>query len=97
MSEFKPELSAGVGLPPGFSINTGDERYKQLEALATREKWTQAAFSDVLGIEARRVAATAPTAAPAPAPATRAVVPDNWGKMNFQQKSQWSLTNKRSG
>jgi hypothetical protein len=51
----------------------------------------------VLGIEARRVAATAPTAAPAPAPATRAVVPDNWGKMNFQQKSQWSLTNKRSG
>jgi hypothetical protein len=59
---FEAKLPEGM---PALKIDTGDERYKQLEALATAQKWTQEAFSSVLGIEARRVMASAPAAAPA--------------------------------
>jgi hypothetical protein len=71
---YEARLSDGVKLPDGFSINKADPRYQALEALATREKWSQAAFSDVLSIEARRVSGEheRDRAAPAPAPAPAA-------------------------
>jgi hypothetical protein len=68
---FKPELPAGVSLPPGYRIQTDDPRYVALHGLAEREKWSQGAFSEMLAIEARRVSAEherARSTAPAPAP-----------------------------
>ena len=71
---FEPKLPDGVSLPPGHSIDTNHARYKALHDLATSQKWTQDAFSSVLGIEAGRVNAdhaSARAAAPAPAPAPK--------------------------
>jgi hypothetical protein len=65
MTEFKPDLPADVKLPDGHSINTAHADYKALEELATRHGWSQAAFSETLGLEAKRTMAKA---APAPAP-----------------------------
>jgi len=93
---FEARLSDGVKLPDGYSINTADERYKALEVLATREKWTQAAFSDVLSIEARRVSAeherarATPALAPAPSPSPTSGVA-GWDKMSTQQQMQIAL------
>src|ERR1700722_17100148 len=53
---YSPKLPEGITLPPGHSIDTSAARYKELEALATRQKWSQDAFSGVLGLEAKRVA-----------------------------------------
>jgi hypothetical protein len=65
---YEPKLPAGISLPEGHSIDTSAARYKELEALATSQKWTQDAFSGVLGLEAKRVAeAHASASAPAPA------------------------------
>jgi hypothetical protein len=94
VADYKPELPAGVTLPPGFSVNTADPRYVALREMATREKLSQSAFSSILGAEASRInseyerARAAPPAAPAPA--TRAAVPEGWGKMSFQEKMHWS-------
>jgi hypothetical protein len=99
---YKAELPAGVTLPEGHRIDVSDGRYKQLEALATSQKWTQAAFSSVLGIEAGRVSAAhasaraAPVAA-APAPAARAAIPANWGTMSFGEKTAWAFANPKRG
>jgi hypothetical protein len=95
---YKAELPAGVTLPEGLKIDTNDERYKALEQLATRERWTQKALSDVLGIEARRVSAEHASAraaapAPAPAPAARAAVPEGFAKMSFREKMVWAFAN----
>ena len=71
---FEPKLPEGVSLPDGFRVDVNDGRYKALHDLAEREKWSQKAFSDVLGIEARRVSAEhvrARAAQPAPARRTR--------------------------
>jgi hypothetical protein len=69
MAEYKPELPADVKLPDGHSINTAHADYKALEALATRHGWSQAAFSETLGLEAKRtMAKVAPAPVPAPAP-----------------------------
>jgi hypothetical protein len=54
---YEPKLPDGVTLPPGFSIDANSSRYKELHSLAERERWSQSAFSDLLGIEARRVSA----------------------------------------
>jgi hypothetical protein len=65
---YEPKLPEGVTLPPGHSIDANSSRYKELEALATSQNWTQDAFSGVLGLEAKRVAdahASARDAAPA--------------------------------
>lgn len=43
--EYKPELPPGTKLPPGFSVNTNDPRYKALHDLAVRENLSQRAFS----------------------------------------------------
>ena len=51
---YKPELPEDVKLPDGHSINTAHADYKALEALATRHRWSQAAFSETLGLEAKR-------------------------------------------
>jgi hypothetical protein len=93
---YEAKLPEGL---PSLKIDTADPRYQALEALATREKWTQGAFSDVLAIEARRVMGSAPTpapAAPAAAPA-RAAVPEGFSKMSFQEKMLWSQNNPRRG
>lgn len=93
---YEPKLPDGVSLPLGFKIDTSDERYKALEQLATREKWSQKALSDVLGIEARRVSAEherARAAPPAPAPAAK---PD-MSKWSTSQKLQYALENPRRG
>ncbi len=96
---YEPKLPEGVSLPPGFKVDTGDARYKALEELATRERWSQKAFSDLLGIEGRKVAAdhaaraAAPTQAPAPAP--KPGVPESWSKMTTQERLHWSLGAKR--
>ena len=89
---YEAKLSEGVSLPEGHRIDTGNERSKALEALATREKWTQAAFSDVLSIEARRVSAEherAPAAAPAPFAASG--VPANWASLSTSQQFHHAL------
>jgi hypothetical protein len=65
---YKAELPAGVTLPEGHRIDVNDSRFKQLEALATSQKWTQEAFSSVLGIEAGRVSAAHASARAAPTP-----------------------------
>ena len=96
---YEPKLPEGVSLPPGFKVDTGDARYKALEELATRERWSQKAFSDLLGIEGRKVAAdhAARAAAPtqAPAPAAKPGVPESWSKMTTQERLHWSLGAKR--
>jgi hypothetical protein len=61
---YKAELPPGISLPPGASIDTSSSRYKELEALATSQKWTQDAFSGVLGM--RPSASRTPVPAPAP-------------------------------
>lgn len=88
---YKAELPEGVTLPEGHNIDTSHAAFKQLEAIATEEKWTQKSFSRVLGIEARRVSAehaaraAAPPAAPAPAPK-----PD-FSKMSTTDKFAYAL------
>jgi hypothetical protein len=73
VADYKPELPDDVKLPDGHSINTAHPDYRALEALATKHGWSQAAFSETLGPEAKRTmakAAAAP-AAPAPVPAAK--------------------------
>ena len=89
---YKPELPAGVSLPPGHSIDAKSSRYKELHSLAERERWSQSAFSDLLGIEARRVSAEherARSAAPVPKPD----VPANWDKLSTREQMAYSLAN----
>jgi hypothetical protein len=96
---YEPKLADGVSLPEGHRIDVGDERYKALEALATRERWSQAAFSDVLSIESRRVSAEHERARAAP-PAAAASAPDakpDFSKMSTREKFQWALDNPRRG
>jgi hypothetical protein len=77
MPQYEPKLPDGVSLPPGFKVDVADPRYQALHSLAERERWSQKAFSDVLGIEARRVSAeherarATPPPTPTPAPAPR--------------------------
>lgn len=89
---YEARLSEGVKLPDGFSINKADPRYQALEALATRERWSQAAFSDVLSTEARRVSGeherARATPAPTPAPAPAKV---DTSAMTTAQKFQFAL------
>jgi hypothetical protein len=69
---YEAKLPDAVNLPPGYSVDTTSARYKEFEAMATRHGLSQSAFSETLGMEARRVAAEherARAAAPAPAPA----------------------------
>jgi hypothetical protein len=87
---YEPKLPEGVTLPAGFSVKTDDPRYLALHALAEREKWSQAAFSDVLGIEARRVSAEHAKAAQTSAQATPAPAPD-FTKMTTQEKFAHAL------
>ena len=93
MAEYRPDLPEGVTLPPGASIDTASARYRELEALATSQKWSQDSFSGALGLEARRVsseyerARAAAPAAPAPAPK-----PD-FSKMTTQQQFHHALLN----
>jgi hypothetical protein len=92
---YEAKLPEGVTLPEGHRIDTADARYKQLEQLATSQKWTQEAFSSVLGIEAGRVnaahaSARAAPAAPAPAPAPAA--PRDWGRLSTREQFAYSLT-----
>jgi hypothetical protein len=74
---YSPTLPDGVSLPPGFSVNTSDPRYRAVEAMATRENLSQRAFSEILGAEASRInseyerARSTPAPAPAPAPVAK--------------------------
>jgi hypothetical protein len=89
---FKAELPPDVKLPEGFSIRTDDPRYQDLHSLAEREGWSQSAFSNLLGIEARRVAAEherARAVAPAPAPAAK---PD-FARMSTREQMHYALAN----
>jgi hypothetical protein len=94
---YEAKLPEGVTLPDGYSIRTSDPRYQALEALATKHGLSQAAFSDALGLEARKVSAahaSARAAAPAPAPApARPGVPESWAKMSSREQIAWSLAN----
>jgi hypothetical protein len=97
MVDYKPELPAGVTLPPGFSVNTADPRYVALRDLAHREKLSQSAFSQILGVEAQRVTgeyerAKATPAAPAPAPAPAPAKPD-FSTMSVRDKFAYALAN----
>jgi hypothetical protein len=91
MADYKPDLPAGVSLPPGFKVDTGDPRYVALRDLATREKLSQSAFSQILGVEAARInaeyerARATPAAAPAPAPK-----PD-FSKMSTRDQMAYAL------
>jgi hypothetical protein len=70
---YEPKLPDGVSLPPGLRVDTSDARYRALEALATRESWSQAAFSETLGIEAAasRPSTSGPTLRPGPSASSR--------------------------
>ena len=87
---FEPKLPEGVSLPDGFRVDVNDGRYKALHDLAEREKWSQKAFSDVLGIEARRVSAEHVRARAAQPPAAPAPKPD-FSKMSTSQKIEHAL------
>jgi hypothetical protein len=88
---YEPKLPEGVSLPPGLRVNVDDERYKALHALAEREKWSQAAFSDVLGIEARRVSAEHAKAAQTSVPAAPPAPSPDFSKMTTQEKFAHAL------
>jgi hypothetical protein len=89
---YEAKLPEGVSLPPGHSINVASEPYKQLEAIATAHKWSQESFSAVLGVEARRIAATAPApAAAAPAPAPKPAPAKPWDQMSTREQFAASL------
>jgi hypothetical protein len=90
---FKAELPPDVKLPEGHRIDTSDERYKQLEQLATSQRWTQETFSSVLGLEAKRVSSEherARAAAPAPTPAA---LPENFAKLSAKEQFAHALAN----
>jgi hypothetical protein len=89
VSEYKPELPADVKLPEGHSINTAHADYKALEALAKEEGWSQASFSKVLGLEAKRTMAKA---AAAPTPAPKPPLPANFSKMSTREQFTHALT-----
>jgi hypothetical protein len=92
---FKAELPPGVSLPEGHRIDVVDERYKQLEQLATSQRWTQETFSRVLGREAKRVSAeherASATPAPAPAAPARPAVPENFNRMTTREQFAHAL------
>lgn len=93
---YEPKLPEGVTLPPGHSIDTKSERYKEFEAMATRHGLSQSAFSETLAIEAKRVAAeharsAAPAPPPAPAPAAKPGVPANWASLSTSQQFHHAL------
>jgi hypothetical protein len=91
---YKAELPPDVKLPEGYSINTADPRYKALEELATREGMSQSTFSNLLGIEGRRVNAEyerARAAAPAPAPAAAPAAKPDFSKMSAREQMAYSL------
>jgi hypothetical protein len=94
VTEYKPELPPGVSLPPGFKVDTADARYRALHDLASRERLSQSAFSQILGVEAQRVNAdyerarstpSPPAAAPPPAP------PRDWSAMSTREQFAASL------
>jgi hypothetical protein len=89
---YEPKLPDGVILPPGLRVDTGDARYRALEALATRESWSQAAFSETLGIEARRVSAEHERTHTAPAAAAPAPKPD-LSKLSSREQFAHALAN----
>src|SRR5271155_4456082 len=90
---FKPELPAGVSLPPGFSVDVNDPRYVALHSLAERERLSQSAFSQILGVEAQRgnseYERARATAAAAPAPAAAPKV--DYSKLPLRQQMQIAL------
>jgi hypothetical protein len=92
---YEPKLPDGVSLPPGFKVDTNDAHYKALHDLASREKLSQSAFSQILGVEAQRVnseyerARATPAAPAAPAPAAK---PD-FSKLTTSQKFAHALAN----
>jgi hypothetical protein len=94
---FEPKLPDGVSLPPGFKVDTTDARYKALHDLASREKLSQSAFSQILGVDAQRVnseyarARATPAAPAAPAPAK----PD-FSKMSTADKFAYALGNPKA-
>jgi hypothetical protein len=93
---YEAKLPEGVTLPPGFKVDTADARYRALHDLATREKLSQSAFSQILGVEAQRVnadyerarATPAVAAAPAPAPAAPA---RPWNELSTREQFAASL------
>jgi hypothetical protein len=89
---YDPLLPEGVMLPAGFHVDTSDARYKALHELATRERWSQAAFSDVLGIEAKRVSAEHARASQAPAAPSPTPAPGpDFSKMSTSEKFHHAL------
>jgi hypothetical protein len=95
---YEAKLPDGVSLPPGFRIDEADPRFVALRDLASREKLSQAAFSQILGVEAARVnqeyaRARSTPAAPAPAPAPKV----DFSKMSTAEKFAYALANPRRG
>jgi hypothetical protein len=90
---YEAKLPEGVTLPPGFKVDEADPRYKALHDLAVREKLSQSAFSQILGVEAQRVNADYERARATPA-AVAPAKPD-FSKMSFAEKANWALSQKR--
>src|SRR5277367_1373992 len=96
MAQYEPKLPDGVSLPPGFKVDVTDPRYVALHSLAERERLSQSAFSQILGVEAQRVngeyerARSTPAPAPTPSPASSGV-PAGWDKMTTHQQMQHAL------
>jgi hypothetical protein len=95
---YEAKLPAGVTLPDGYKIDEADPRFVSLRDIATRERWTQSSFENVLALEAKRVSAEherARAAAPAAAPAP-AEKPD-FSKMSTADKFAYALNNPKRG
>jgi hypothetical protein len=90
---YQPTLPEGHAAA-GLKIDTSHPDYRQLEALATEEGWSQKSFSRVLGLEASRVMAQAPKpAAPAaPAAPARAALPENFKSLSSKERFAIALT-----
>jgi hypothetical protein len=87
---YEPRLPAG--LPADLKIDTSSSAYKALVEVAERHKWSPEAFSDVLGVEARRHLASQPKpAAAAPAPAPKPAPARDWDKMSTREQFAHSL------
>jgi hypothetical protein len=54
---YEAKLPAGVTLPEGHRIDSADPRYRALEQIATSQKFSQETFSNLLGLEAKKVSA----------------------------------------
>jgi hypothetical protein len=84
--DYKPEMPQGFTLPEGAKIDVDHPRFKEAQRNAHALGMSQATFSDLLALEAKRVVRAARAADPSKIP--------GYDKMTTQQK--FALADKRN-